>query len=100
MVSCVGCQAMPARCEKISPMKRVIVDRAADEHGDDHADALPAHDLLEHLRPFIGAVALGEGIEDERFVRATGHAFGHAAEDAIREAAEQEDEAAVGWARR
>ena len=72
-----------------------IVKRAARQHRDDHADALPAHDLIQHLRPFLGTAALGERIEDERLVRAAGHALRHAADHAIREATPEQDEAAV-----
>jgi len=84
-----------AEAGKQMPHENRIVDCAAEEHGDDHADALPAHDLFEHAGPFARTAALGEGIEDERFVRAAGHAFGHPAENAVGEAEEQKYNAAV-----
>ncbi len=72
-----------------------IINRAADKHGDDHAHALPAHDLVQHLGPLVGAAAFGQRIEDERLIRAAGHALGHAAEDAVGQAAKQENDATM-----
>jgi len=67
-----------------------IIDRAADEHRDNHSYRLVAGDLLEYLRPFRGSSALGEGIEDERLVRAARKALGNAAERSVRKAKEKE----------
>jgi hypothetical protein len=60
-----------------------IVRRAAHEHGHDHADRLPAHDLIEHQGPFVGPAAFRQGIEDQRLVGAAGHPLRHAAQDPI-----------------
>jgi hypothetical protein len=51
--------------------------------------------VVEDAGPFLGAAAFREGIEDERFVGAAGHAFGHAAQDAVGETAEEKEHAAV-----
>ena len=73
-----------------------IIDRAADEHRDNHSYRLVAGDLVEYLRPFRGSSAFGEGIEDERLVRAARQALGDAAEQSVRQAKEKEQRPAVG----
>ena len=73
-----------------------IIDRAADEHRDNHSYRLVAGDLVEYLWPFRGSSALGEGIEDERLVRAARQALGDSAEQSVRQAKEKEQRPAAG----
>ncbi len=73
-----------------------IIDRAADEHGYNHAHRLVAGDLVEYLRPFRGSSALGEGIKHERLVSATRQALSDAAEQSVRQAKEKEQSPSAG----
>jgi polar amino acid transport system substrate-binding protein len=73
-----------------------IINRAADEHGRNHANRLVAGDLVEYLRPFRGSSALGEGIKHERFVSAACQALRDPAEQSVRQAKEKEQSPAAG----
>jgi polar amino acid transport system substrate-binding protein len=72
-----------------------IVDRAANEHGDDQTDRLPAGNLVEDLRPFCGSSALGEGVKYERLVSAARQALGDPAEQSIHQANKKEQHASA-----
>ena len=67
-----------------------IIDRAADEHGDNHPHRLVASDLVEYLRPLRGSSALREGIKNERLVSAARQALRHTAQQAVCQAEEEE----------
>jgi hypothetical protein len=69
-----------SECASDGVHKPGIIDRAADEHGYNHAHRLVAGDLVEYLRPFRGSSALGEGIKHERLVSAARQALRDAAE--------------------
>ena len=80
--------------------KSRIVHRATHQHRHHEPERLPAHHLVEHLRPFLFASAFGQGIEDQRLIRAAGHAFRRAGKQPVGQAAEKKRAAADAAARR
>lgn len=71
------------------------IDRTSDQHGEEHADGLPARDLLQNLMPLSGATPFLERIINEGLISSAGESFGEPTQDSVAKTEQEKNHPAI-----